>query len=259
MVNQPEKDTQGVRTPSRRLVLPAPPDEGLYGQRFSSPRPEPPIGQQTSSTSHNIFTRLFHLWRKDPAYAVLSLAIALVAVASLVFVVLGANAILGSNSGQTWSSAQTEHPPAPTPAGTVDNSPTFPTPGSNKGSSSSSQPRGGPPPNLQPSPTAPDQGTLSIQIVSIPDVVHNNTRVRVVVQTSEPGVSVRLQVNYDASPFFYTSGVRSTDGNGNASITWNVRVFGGNGNGVQATVVVIAIDRQGQQAISQPATVMVTG
>jgi hypothetical protein len=258
MVNQPEKDTQGVQTPSRKLVLPAPPDEGLYRQRFSSPRPEPPIDRQTSSTSHNVFTRLFRLWRKDPAYAVLSLAIALVAVASLVFVVLGANALLGSNGGQTWSSAQTEHPPAPTPVGTVDNSPTFPTPGSNKGSSSSSQPHGGPTPSLQPSPVG-DQGTLSVQIVSIPDVVHNNTRARVVVQTSEPGVSVRLQVNYDAAPFFYTSGGHTTDGNGNAALTWNVRVFSSNSNGVQATVVVIATDRQGQQATSQPATVMVTG
>jgi hypothetical protein len=83
--------------------------------------------------------------------------------------------------------------------------------------------------------------------------------VRVLVQTSEPGVSVRLQVNYDAAPFFYTSGGHTTDGNGNAALTWNVRVFGVNGNGVQATVVVIATDRQGQQATSQPATVMITG
>jgi hypothetical protein len=258
MVNQPEKDTQGVQTPSRKLVLPALSDEELYKQRVSSPLSGPPIDRQAASPSHNPFTRLFRLWQKDPAYVVLSLAIALVALASLVFVVLGANAILSSNSGPTWSSAQIEHPPAPTPAGTVDNSPTFPTPGSNKGSSSSSQPHGGPTPTLQPSPVG-DQGTLNVQIVSIPDVVHNNTRVRVVVQTSEPGVSVRLQVTYDAAPFFYTNGAHTTDGNGNATLTWNVRVFGLNGNGVQATVVVIATDRQGQQATSQPSTVMVTG
>ncbi len=258
MLNQPEKDTRGVQTPSRRLVLPAPSDEGLRGKRFLSPFPDSLNSQPSAPASRSLFTRLFRLWRKDPAYAVLSLAVALVAIASLVFVVLGANTILSNNNGPAWNSAQIEHPPAPTPIGTVDNNPTFPTPGSNKGSSSSSQPHGGPPPNLQPSPVN-DQGTLSVQIVSIPDVVHNNTRVRVFVQTSEPGVSVRLQVNYDAAPFFYTSSLRSTDGNGNAAITWNVRVFGGNGNGVQATVVVVATDRQGQQATSQPATVMITG
>jgi hypothetical protein len=83
--------------------------------------------------------------------------------------------------------------------------------------------------------------------------------VRVVAQTSEPGVSVRLQVNYDAAPFFFTSSARASDGNGNAALTWNVRVLGINGNGVQATVVVIATDGAGQQATSQAVTVMITG
>jgi hypothetical protein len=190
----------------------------------------------------------------------LSLAIALVVVASLVFVALGANALLGNNGGPTWSSAQMEHPPALTPVGTVDNNPAFPTPGSNKGSSSSSQPHGGPPPILQPGgPGGPDQGTLVVQIVSIPTIARNNTRVRVVVQTSEPGVSVRLQVNYDAAPFFLTSSARITDSNGNTALTWNVRVLGINGNGVQATVVAIATDGAGQQATSQAVTVIITG
>lgn len=263
MVNQPEKDTQGVRRSSSKLVLPAPPDEGLYRRRASSPLPQPPLSQTTSTASGGFFSRLYQLWRKDPAYTVLSLAITLVIIASLTFVVLGAHALLGGNNGSLWSSAQTQHPAAPTVSGTVDNKPSFPTPNSNKGSSSSSQPKAGPTPNLQPTPTAPsDQGTLSVQIVSIPNVVRNNTRVLVIVQTSEPGVSVRLQVTYDAAPFFYNSNTRTTSGDGTASLTWNVRVLsaGGNGgNGVQATVIVTATDRNGQQAVSQPATVMVTG
>lgn len=255
MVNQPEKGTRGMQTPAGRFALPARPDEGLLRQR--SPLPHtPPTGQPPAPGAH---TRLLRRWRKDPAYAVLSLAIALVALASLVLVALGASALLGNNGGTAWSSALTEHPPAVTPVGTVDDNPSFPTPGSNKGSSSSSQPHGGPPPVLQPGPGGPDQGALNIQIVSIPDVARNNTRVRVVVQTSEPDVSVRLQVNYDAAPFLSVTSARTTDGNGTAAITWNVRVFGFNGNGVQATVVAIATDSNGQQATSQPVTVIITG
>jgi hypothetical protein len=112
---------------------------------------------------------------------------------------------------------------------------------------------------LQPGPGGLDQGALSVLIIGIPSVVRNNTRVRVVVQTTEPGVSVRLQVNYDAAPFFSTSSARTTDGNGNTALTWNVRVFGFNTSGVQATVVAIATDNSGQQATSQPATVMISG
>lgn len=259
MVNQPEKDTRGVQAPARKFALPTLPGEDHSGQRPFSPPHTPPGGQPGVPGTRSLSTRILYLWRKDPAYAVLSLAIALVVVASLVFIALGANALLGSNSGPAWSSAQTEHPPVLTPAGTVDDNPTFSTPGSNKGSSSSSQPRGGPPPVLQPGPGGPDQGTLVVQIISIPNVARNNTRVRVIAQTSEPGASVRLQVNYDAAPFFYTSSARTTDGNGNAALTWNIRVFGFNGNGVQATVVVIATDGNGQQATSQPVTVIITG
>lgn len=260
MVNQPEKDMQGVHTPARKLVLPAPPDEGLYRQHFSSPRPVSPIYQPTSTASHGLFTRLYQRWRKEPAYMVLSLAIALVVIAALTFVVLGARTFLNGSNGPAWTNAMTQHPAAPTVAGTVDNKPSFATPASNKGSNHTSQPTGAPPPNLQPTSTQPsDQGTLNIQIVSIPNVVNNNTRVHVVVQTSEPGVTVRLQVTYDAAPFYYTSSNHTTDGGGNATISWTVRILSAGGNGAQATVVATAIDQNGQQATSQPVTVMVTG
>lgn len=260
MVNQPQKDMQGAQSPASKLVLPAPPDEGQYRQGYSSPRPEQFIHQPISTASHGLFTRLLQLWRKDPAYTVLSLAIALVVIASIVFVALGAHAFLGNNNGQTWNSAMTQHPGAPTPVGAVDNKPSFPTPGSAKGSSASSQPKAGPTPVLQPTATAaPDQGTLSVQIVSIPNVVRNNSRVRVVVRTSEPGAIVRLQVTYDTAPFAFASGNHVTDGNGNSAITWTVRVFSINNGNAQATVIAIATDRNGQQATSQPMTVMITG
>ena len=261
MVNHPDQDMQGVPSPASKLVLPAPPDAGLYRQHFSSPRPEPLISQPTSPVAHGLFTGLFARWRKDPAYAVLALGIALVVISSIVFVALGAHALMNSSSGPTWSSAQTEHPPTPALSGTVDNKPAFPTPVTGKGSSKSSQPAAGPTPNLQPSPTpsATDQGSLSVQILDIPTVVHNGSRVHVQVATSEPGVSVRLEVNYDSAPFFYASNAHTTGGDGNATLTWNIRVFAPGGNNVQANVVVVATDRNGQQATSQPTTVIIAG
>jgi len=253
VVNQPEKDT-----PGRGSLLSTSAEPGSYWQRSFSPLTEAPI-QPPPPGTRSLPSRLRRLWRKEPVFAVLLVAIGLVALVSLLFVVLGANALLSPNNGPAWSSAQTEHPAALTPVGTVDHHPTFPTPGSNKGSSSSSQPHGGPPPVLQPGPGGPDQGTLNVLILSIPAVVRNNTHVRVVVQTTEPGVNVRLQITYDASPFFSASSARTTDGNGNTVLTWNVRVFGFTTTGVQATVVALATDSTGQQATSQSATVMITG
>jgi hypothetical protein len=258
VVNQPEKDMQGTQPPVRGSALPTSPDGGFSWQRSFSPPTASPLHPSAPDT-RSLLTRLLRLWRKEPVYAVLSLTIGLVALVSLLFVVLGTNALLSPNTAPAWSSSQIEHPPALTPVGTVDNHPTFPTPGSNKGSSSSSQPHGGPPPVLQPGPGGPDQGTLSVLISGIPSVVRNNTRVRVLVQTTEPGVSVRLQITYDAAPFFSASSARTTDGNGNTALTWNVRVFGFSTSGVQASVVAVATDSSGQQATSQSATVMITG
>jgi hypothetical protein len=254
MVNQPDQDVRGVQTPESKLVLPAPPDGGPYRQRYSSPLPDPRMSRRVSTTSH----RLWQLIRKDPAYAVLALGIALVIFASFVFLVLGANLLLSSNNGVAWNSAQTQHPSVPAPSGTVDNNPSFPTPATGKGTSKSSQPAAGPTPVLQPSPNPPgDQGTLSVQITSVPSVVSNNTRVLVGVQTSESGVSLRLQVTYNASPFFYSSS-GNTGGDGNGTLVWNVRVRSLLSTSVQATLVVFATDQNGQQATSQPVTVMIT-
>lgn len=261
MVNRPDQDMQGVQTPASKLVLPAPPDEGQYRQHYSSPRPEPRISQPASAASHGLFTRVLATWRKDPAYAVLSFAIALVLVAVIVFVSLFASSLANGNNGQAWSAADTQHPAAPTPVGTVDNKPNFPTPATTRGSNHSSQPTGHPTPSLPTDPTqSPDQGTLSVQITSIPNVVSNGSRVHVGVQTSEPNVDIRLQVTYTTAPFFYNNGGRTTDDNGNGSIPWNVKVYSLRLTGnAQATVVIIATDQNGQQATSDPVTVMITG
>jgi hypothetical protein len=257
MVNQPDQDTQGVHTPARKLVLPEPPNAGQDRRPYSSPRSGQFINQSTSTAFHGLFTRVLGRWRTDPAFAMLSLAIALVVIASFVFVSLGVRAIATSSSTPVWNKAMTEHPVVPTPAGTFDIKPKFPTPVSGKGSSTSSQPGTGPSTYAQPTPN--DQGTLNVQIVNIPNVVNNQSRVRVDIQTSEPNVDVQLQVTYDSAPFTYTSNGDTTDDQGNATLNWNVRVRSfANGNNVQASVIVVATDQNGQQATSQPMTVEVT-
>lgn len=259
MVNQPDQGTQGVHTPARKLALPEPPDAGQQRRRYSSLHPDRSIYQSASTASHGLFTRVWQRWRKDPAFAVLSVALALVVIASLVFVSLGVSALTGGGGGPAWTSAMTEHPALPTPTGTLDAKPKFPTPVTGKGSSTSSQPGAGPTPNLQPTPNNPDdQGTLNVQIVDVPNVVNNRSQVQVDIQTSEPDVDVRLQVTYDAAPFYYTSSGDTTNGNGNATLDWNVRVRSTfNGNNATATVIVVATDQNGQQATSDPVTVEV--
>lgn len=261
-----DPDIQDVQPSSGKLILPAPPEDAVQSanpqtvsawtdQPMYSPMPlaSTTAYPQYSPLSPKPSTSTRGRWRKDPAYLVLTFAIALVMISAIAFVVFGATTILSSNN---LASSQT--PIAPTPSGTVDAKPnlgTTPTTGSG-----SSQPSSIPTPNLNtqpsPSPTAqPGQGLFSVQIVSIPNVVPNNSRVQVGVQTSQPGVQVRLQVTYNTAPFFFNSGTRITDNNGQAVLLWNVTVF--SRHPVQATVRVNAIDQNGQQISSQTVTVMV--
>jgi hypothetical protein len=256
VVNQPEQDTQGVHSPERKLALSEPPDAGQQRRRYSSPRPDQSINQQMSTAPHGLFTRVLHRLRTDRAFALLCASIALVILTSVILISLSASAVNASNNGPVWNKAMVQHPTMPASTGTVDLKPKFPTPASKKGSNTSSQPT----PGVQATqPDSPDQGTLNVQITDVPDVVNNQSQVRVEVQTSEPGVEVHLQVSYNAFPFYYTSRADTTDGDGNATLTWSVRVrsFNSNNN-VTANLIVVATDRNGQQATSDPTTVEIT-
>lgn len=286
MLNHPNQNTQSPQ--ADKLILPAPPEQMhqaypqttpvwadqsvhspmplestqyIYPQSSPVPPPDPTqyTHPQYSPLPHNPMTRRRGVWRKDPAYLVLSFAIALVVVAALVLVTFGATTIL-NNNGFAYS----QTPTAPTPSGTVDNNPNFGTPATGLGSNQSSQPPVVPTPNLNPQPSPnptnqPEQGSLSVQIANIPSVVSNNSKVSVSIQTSEPGVQVKLQVTYNAAPFFFNSRTRTTDDNGQATLSWNVRVFSLRSNSIQATVQVIATDQNGQQVSSQAVIVMVEG
>lgn len=253
MVNQPNQDMQGLHEASGRLVLPAPPDEGQYLQSYRTPiRPEQLIRRPASpDTSHGLFTRLINLGRRDPAYWILSLAIVLVLVASVVFVALGATTLFNTNNNDptaglspasATSTAGAASSLAPTPT-------TAPT--------QSTQVVIAATPTFAPTPTATPVPALTVQIVSVPAMVANNSKPHVSVRTSEPGVTVKLQVTYNVTPFFYTSAARTTSNAGTTTLTWSVKVLNLRGAHAQASLVVVAVDRTGHQATSPAITVTV--
>ncbi len=248
------------QTPSNPVGVPQP-------QNFATPKEQPGSYFHTPPVAPPPISRDKNAWRKDPAYQVLIVAIALVIIASIVFAIFTSN-IIGQISlvGQYSTIPQTA--PTNTVQGTVDLHPTFPTPSGGNGSTTSSQPQIPPTPVLHPTgtpaltPTAQattpigQGGPLTLQISNIPSQVSNNSNVAVSVTANESGVSVRLYVTYNAFPNFYSSGTQITDSNGNATLSWHVRVSGRNQNGVIAHVVAVGQDQNGKQASSQTVTVM---
>lgn len=267
MINQPE--TQGPNHQQGKVILPAytdhAADNGLHNAQV---RPEQLIPRAImSSPPKNPFARLGYFWSKDPAYKVLMIAIGAVLIAGLFSVSLVSGAMLHNPNFFTLNSRFSQLPPTSVvPTGTVNLRPTFPPPAGGQGSNTSSQPPTQGTPALQPTandtPTVqPTQGgQLTVQITGIPQHVMNNSTVDVVVNASEANVDVMLDVRYTAPPFRDFAGPSTTDANGNAIIPWSVAVsrFGGFG-GVQATVVAVARDQNGQQAESQPVVVDIGG
>jgi predicted secreted protein len=98
-----------------------------------------------------------------------------------------------------------------------------------------------------------------LQITNCPQIVNNGATIPVSVVTSEPGVRVQLFVTYDAPPVYYSSGSQTSDDGGNATLYWQVRVFprliGGT---VQARVIAVARDQNGQTGQSSMTLVQVT-
>jgi hypothetical protein len=263
MINNPDTEDQ---VPRGRLVLPAPPGETqrMYGDiQRTRLQTEQLIRRQAHAAPQGTVAKLAYYWRKDSAYKVLFIAIAMVLVAGIVFVSLASAAFLGNSN----SSSSSQNPPVVArPAGAVDLRPTFPNPGGGKGGHQSSQPPLYQTPALQPtnptaqpSPTSNNsEGTLTVQITNIPQQVANGQRVNVSVNTSEPGASVALVVRYNVQPYRASAGPQTTDGGGNATISWFVLVYSIGQKNVQATVYAVATDQNGQQAMSQAATVQIS-
>jgi hypothetical protein len=259
MINQP--DTQEQEPQPGKLVLPTPPvdEQRMYhGGQKAQLRPEQLIRNRTQPAPQGAGAKLAYYWRKDPAYKVLMIAMAMVLIAGLIFVSLASAAFLGNPNIFASSSSQ-NIPRGANPTGTVDLHPGFPTPGGGNGSNQSSQPPMQSTPALQPttdqqSPTA--GGTLTVQITNYPQTVTNGSRANVDVNTSEPGVSVILMIRYSQGGRT-TAGPQTTDSNGNATIPWFVFVFGQ--RNIQATIYAVATDQNGQRAKSQTVQVQIRG
>lgn len=262
MLNHPDTD---LPTPSSgKLVLPDLSDEEqrvASGQYRAQIHPGLLIRPTAAPAPKKVLPKLAWYWRKDPAYKVFMIAIAMVVVACIVFASLVSAALFGRSSSSV-SLSQT--PPAKvTPRGTVDLHPTFPKPVGGNGTGQSSQPPAqntpslGPTATAQPTVTTQPGGPLTLQITGYPSTVANNSTVPITVSTNQPGVTVYLQIRYTGSPQRPFAGPGTTDANGNVTIPWTVSVFTFNRRNVQATLTAIGIDQNGHRVNSPPVVVQV--
>jgi hypothetical protein len=257
-----------------KLILPAPAIEynPAHAMQETVLRPEPllpPRFYKSEAVPMQPLARLVYYWRKDPAYKVFMIATCMVLIAGTVFVTLASAAVIKQPNlfGLSAASTTPQKPSVPTPSGTVNFQPVFPTPGGGTGTTESSQPPVVNTPALPTTPTPSDSdatptptnsgGQLTAQITSIPQQVSDGQTVQVVVNTSLPGATVYLQVTYNAAPYFYISGTQQSDGNGNVALTWHVQASGFARGHIIARVFAVAT-LNGQSATSQEVTVQVT-
>lgn len=276
MIDHP--DMHESATPQQKLVLPAVPVEPPPPDVYTNPRmqvpgiytnprmPIPPemlIRQNTPPLPRSPLAKLVYFWRKDPAYKVLMIAVAMVVIAGLLLTTFVTSTLL---HGFSAGSPVAQNPVATTqPVGTVDNKPAFPTPGGGDGSTVTSQPPMQNTPVLQPTtppvqPTSspPASGPLTVQITNIPNHVRNNTVVNVGVSTNEANISVSLVILYSLFPYRGTAGPVITDNNGDANVRWFVFVNAFSNRMATASVYAVARDQNGQVVRSQPVTVQIS-
>ena len=259
MTNIYPEPSQGQNPPQPKLVLPGPPNAQyppnvgdqtyVYAEQPAQQQAPPPLPS-------NPLAKFRRAVRTDPAYKVLMIAIITVLVSSIIFLTLANNifAQFSSRSAQT-SIQSTSLPLSPT-----EQQPTFTTPTGGQGSTTSSQPPQPPTPTPLPTeqPTLPPVlPTLALLITNIPQQVINNTTVPVLVTSNEPGITVRLTVDYTVSPNHYISKAQITDANGAVSLSWHIQVSTNTLSPVLAQVTAIAQDQNGQQASSQTVTVLI--
>jgi hypothetical protein len=257
-------DAQGPNEPTTAqppLILPVPEEQQSYSQLQQwSPsgkpiRPEDMVRRPQSSLPTNPLTRTRHLWKNDPAYRVLFIAIGIVLLSSIVCVGL-VSAMFNQNNTQNAPGGG-KGPQQIANTGGVSTS--IPTP------TATPIPTATPTPTpIMPTPTPvptqpPANGPLTVQIVNIPNTVQNGQTVSVSIKTSKPGASVHLSITYtNANQISMNNESQTADDGGFATIQWRVQVVPTRiGKTATAQVKAIAQDQQGHQATSQTVTVQI--
>ncbi|GCE26069.1 hypothetical protein KDA_15530 [Dictyobacter alpinus] len=211
-------------------------------------------------------SKIAYLWRSDPAYRVLFIAIGAVVLCSIIGVILIGNAFSQfANPGRPTVSAPTQ----------TNTQPANPTPDTQQTSAAKVTPTATPQPTAtptlpptptpiptqapQPTPTpAVNNGPLTAQFSNVPGTVDNHTTVNITVIT-KPGAAVSLVINYTATPAFQQTQPVVADANGVATIPWTINERGFNKfmRNVTANMIAVARDQNNQQSASQGATVRI--
>ncbi|GCE18281.1 hypothetical protein [Dictyobacter kobayashii] len=269
MLGQNDAPTEMFQTANRPQGFPYQPAAGQPfnpGQRPTpNVRPEQLINKRKGQTipPGPLHTKIAYLWRSDPAYKVLFIAIGAVILCSVIGLVLlgsvfanfgGRSATTASNQGNTQATAPT---PQNTPAGATQ--PTA-TPTLQPTATPTLQATATPLPQATVAPTPTpvvNNGPLTAQFSGLPGQVNNHTTVDITV-TTQPGATVTLLITYTASPAFQQTNAVVADANGTATIPWSINERAFSHFSMNATARLYAIARgQNQQATSQPATVQV--
>lgn len=274
---------QGLPQQPGKIVLPAqsntpyPPAARVhhpYGNSTSSfptrPGPFKPVSPPPfARTKKGTF---WTVWRSDPAYKILALALGVVLIIGIIFAIIAGN-VFASMFRQGGTAANGPTGPIPQSTGALNS--TLPTPTVNQSSSSNTPPAMTPTPIVQPTatpfptptpaptptvpptPTPTPSGTFTLQITHIPATVHNYNTVPVDVVASQGGVNVKLVISYNASPGSATVGPQKTNANGDVTLYWFVMVRQDEHTPVTAQITAIAYTQDGQQVSSPTVTVQI--
>lgn len=266
----PDMSTMGAYVPP---MTPQQPDPYGYGPPPSSMHPQDRmqsgylVRPQTAEAlpPGSLPTKLAYLWRKDPAYKVLFMAIAAILLCSIVGATMLFTAFshsAGPQQGNIGAPGPGEPTPTPGGNGALPQPTPIPSPTAVPTPTPLPMPTVVPTPTVIPSPTATDNnGPLIVQITNLPTTVDNHTTVPVTVNANQPGTSVSLTVFYfGAQPVTFQAGPQSVDANGNTTFDWNIEESGFGSffkRHVTARVVANAQDQNGNTANSNVVTVQV--
>jgi hypothetical protein len=198
--------------------------KGLLTTLIEEPSPipgtpaEPPPFQNVAPPSSDLLTKVKWFWHKDLASKIFLVTLAALLVICLLFVV-SANTVLARVLPPPPQRFNMQPNDEPKVNGTVDLHPTFPVSYDNKNrtTTSSLPPKSGTLATLSGTPTS------SLQITNIPGQVDDNDSVGVTVN-GPPHTTVSLVIQYNVDPYSAQSSSETTDGSGNATLTWKVDV-----------------------------------